>query len=143
MAIDWPQLSSRHDTHFFYFAFASHSACAVAGVSAQMSADDDVANRLTGGKGNQGRRFWSCSCDLYADIHRRRSDPRERVIARNLWARALKRRARWEWADGERLTALRSGLRALVVSPAAVVASSLPGHPKVPWVQRARRSLGA
>ena len=61
-------LSSRHDTHFFYFAFAERPACAVAGVTVEMTADEDVGNRLTGGTGNRGRRFSECTVRLYSEV---------------------------------------------------------------------------
>ena len=137
----WPALSSRHGTHFFYFAFAELSACAVSGPTVQMTSDEDDANRLTSGAGGRGRRYWECTVRLYSDVLERRDDPRERALARSLLARGHKRVARAQWADGERGGAVRSVLAALRTQPLSLVMSMLPGRRVPASVRRAQESL--
>lgn len=139
----WPELSSRHDTHFFYFALVGRAACAVAGPTVQMTADESVTNRLTGGTGNRGQRFWRCTIRLYQDVLERRSNPHERTVARSLLARGFKRLARAQWSDGERLASARSMALALRTAPVDVVLSMVPGNRRAPAVAAARRALAA
>ncbi|MDG2114097.1 MAG: hypothetical protein P8N02_15965, partial [Actinomycetota bacterium] len=136
-------LSSRHDTHFFYFAFAQRPACAVAGVTVEMTADEDMGNRLTGGTGNRGRRYAECTVRLYSEVLERRDDPNERTLARNLLGRGLKRLAVHQWRGGERIAALSTAGRAMLTSPVGVIASFLPGGRVPPRVRRAAAVLAA
>lgn len=138
----WPELSSRHDTHFFYFAFIDHPACAVSGPTVQMTADENVDNRLTGGTGNRTRRYWECTVTLYRDVLDKRSDRNERRLARAALARGLKRLAVFQWSDGERLSSVKTAARAVATEPVAVAASLLPGNPTLSRYTRARDALG-
>ena len=137
----WPALSSRHDTHFFYFVFATYPACAVAGPTVRMTADENVGNRLTGGSGNRSQRYWECTIRLYRDVLHRRSNTDERTVAHNLLCRGHKRLARAQWADGERAASLLSSLRGIGTSPTGFLLSFLPGGRLPPRVRRARERL--
>ncbi len=139
----WTELSSRHDTHFFYFAFADHPACAVAGVTVEMTSDDDMSNRLTGGVGNRGRRFAECTVRLYTDVLERRSGSDERRVARDLLAKGYKHLAVEEWRAGDRTQAVGSAFRSLRTSPLGIVLSLAPGRRTLPSVRRARAALSS
>jgi hypothetical protein len=137
----WTALSSRHDTHFFYFAFAERPACAVAAVTVDMTADEATSNRLTGGVGNRGRRFVECTVQLYGDVLARRTDPHERALARALLGNGLKGLAVLQWRDGDRTQALGTALRALRTAPTEVLMATLPGRRTRRRVRRARAAL--
>jgi len=137
----WTELSSRHDTHFFYFAFAEHPACAVAGATVEMTSDDETGNRLTGGIGNRGRRFAECTVRLYTDVLERRTRAEELRVARDLLAKGYKHLAVEEWRAGDRLKALGTTLRAVRTSPGGIALSVLPGRRTLPSVSKARAAL--
>lgn len=139
----WPALSSRHDTHFFYRMLAERPACAVAGVGAEMTADDVVSNRLTPRSVLSGRRYWECTVLLYTDLLERRRDPEERVVLQDLLARGHKRLARID-ARARRpmgvISQLASGFRA---SPLSIPWSIFRPGQNLPAVSKARRSMEA
>ncbi len=56
----WPELSSRHDIHFLRFGLAERLACAVKEMTVQMTADENVDNRFTGGLHDRGERNRRC-----------------------------------------------------------------------------------
>lgn len=137
----WPALSSRHDTHFFYRMLIERPACAVAGVGARMTSDEEPAARLTAAHSVKGRRYWECTVRLYEDLLRRRDDPDERRILRDNLARGHKRLSRAAWAEGARSEAVAEVGRGLRASPLTIPWSLVrPGRP-TPTVERSRRSL--
>jgi hypothetical protein len=137
----WPALSSRHDTHFFYRMLIDRPACAVAGVGARMTSDEEPGRRLTAAHTVKGRRYWQCTVLLYEDLLRRRTDPAERRILRDLLARGHKRLARAAWAEGRRAEAAVEIGRGLRASPPSIPWSvAVPGR-QTPGVARARRAL--
>ena len=140
----WPELSSRHDTHFFYRMLLDRPACAVAGVGVAMTDDAPGGERLTAGRGRaQGRRYWACTVLLYRDLLERRTDPAERRILADLLARGHKRLARAAWADRRRRDALTELTRGVMVSPITIPWSLLLPGRETPGVARSRHSLAA
>lgn len=138
----WPELSSRHDTHFFYRMLIDRPSCAVAGVGAQMTSDEDAANRLTAAHSLKGQRYWECTVRLYSDLLGRRSDRHERRILRDLLSRGHKRLARTKWADGDRLGAAIEIGRGLKASPVTIPWSLVRPGRSTPGVATARATLG-
>ena len=137
----WPALSSRHDTHFFYRILADRPACAVAGVGTEMTADDDVSNRLTPRSELSGRRYWQCTVLLYGDLLANRQDKDERTILSDLLARGHKRLARIEGADRNPAEVLQNVVTGLRTSPLSIPWSiARPGN-SLPAVADARTTI--
>jgi glycosyltransferase involved in cell wall biosynthesis len=139
----WPALSSRHDTHFFYRILADRPACAVAGVGTEMTADDDVGNRLTPRSQLSGRRYWDCTVLLYQDLLERRTDQRERTILRDLLARGHKRLARINGAQRQPVGALRNLATGMATSPLSIPWSIARPGSSIPAVVTARAEIEA
>lgn len=136
----WPALSSRHDTHFFYFALAELTCCAVRGPSVVVS-DDATGVRLTGGVGNIGLRYWQCTILLYEEVLRRRQDPDERRAARSLLADGHERCAAHAWrARDFRILAVHLA-RAALTDPLFLLWRRLPLRRPFPPVHHARARL--
>jgi len=139
----WPELSSRHDTHFFYRMLLDRPACAVAGVGAAMT-DDARGERLTAGRGRaHGRRYWACTVLLYRDLLERRTDPDERRILADLLARGHKRLARTAWSDRRPRQAVTELTRGVMASPLTIPWSVLMPGRETPGVARSRHTLAA
>jgi len=136
----WPALSSRHDTHFFYFALAELPSCAVNGVTVVMS-DDADADRLTGGVDNKGERYWRCTVLLYSEVLRRRQDPDERRVARSLLAGGYVRCASLAWRARDLPRLVADLVRAAVTDPVSFVWRALAPGRGFPPLRRARQRL--
>jgi glycosyltransferase involved in cell wall biosynthesis len=137
----WPALSSRHDTHFFYRLLIDHPACAVAGIGATMTADDDPARRLTAGNVLRQRRYWECSVRLYRDLLEQRHDPDEQRVLRDLLARSHKRLGRTAFEEHAWLEGAACWWRGFRASPLTIPWSVVRSQP-TPRVVAARRALG-
>jgi glycosyltransferase involved in cell wall biosynthesis len=138
----WPALSSRHDTHFFYRLLIDHPACAVAGVGATMTADEDPARRLTAGNLLRQRRYWECSVRLYSDLLEQRDDPDERRVLRDLLARSQKRLGQTAFGEHAWREGAACWWRALRTSPVTIPWSVVVRNQPTPGVVAARRALG-
>jgi glycosyltransferase involved in cell wall biosynthesis len=138
----WSDLSSRHDTHFFYRLLIDHPACAVAGIGATMTADDDPARRLTAGNVLRRRRYWECSVRLYRDLLERRDDPDERRVLRDLLARSHKRLGRSAFDEHAWLEGAACWWHGFRASPLTIPWSVVARNRPTPGIVAARRALG-
>jgi len=138
----WPALSSRHDTHLFYRLLIDHPACAVAGVGATMTADEDPTRRLTAGNALRHRRYWECSVQLYGDLLEQRHDPEEQRVLRDLLARSYKRLGRTAFGEHAWLEGAGCWWRGFRASPLTIPWSVVARNQPTPGVVAARRALG-
>lgn len=64
----WPELRSREDTHLFFVLGLGRSFCAVGGVGAEITADDDSGGRLTAAAGSGTAAYDFATIRLYRDV---------------------------------------------------------------------------
>lgn len=101
-------LRRRGDTHLIFKLTLSRRACAVPGVGAEVSEDDDRSGRLTHLHPTDGRIYWECSAVLYDDLanSNRPLTAHARAELRRQLGNSHWRLARLEWDEGRRRGAL-------------------------------------
>jgi glycosyltransferase involved in cell wall biosynthesis len=115
----WPILRTRHDTHFFLKIGIGKPACAVSGIGAIQTSDDNPGNRLMSASGPETRGYWLETIPMYMDILSRAPHltTRHRRTLRSRLAMAHWRVARLDWTQRNIGESIQQGARSMIVAP--------------------------
>jgi glycosyltransferase involved in cell wall biosynthesis len=115
----WTILRTRHDTHFFLKVGIGKPACAVSGIGAIQTSDDNPDNRLMSASGPETRGYWLETIPMYRDILSRapRLAARHRRTLRSRLAMAHWRVARLDWTQRNIGESIQQGTRSMIVAP--------------------------